>query len=330
MKNARPSATIDARSIFRVGFTVLVLILLVKYLLENREQFADIFGQLSLGAFIGMFFAQAANDLVYGTGFRSVVRAQKVDVGLIAAWRIFVVSRFLGTFVPHSGLIYRGIALKKEAGLQLKDYVHTAVAFSWYTLVASLALSLLVLVIGGTEFKLLGVDSRWCVSLVLIAAIFIPVAGNNFLQGIGRIHPRARPLVEKVQKASSAILELFTFPRLIGVFSALTVVSFVLTCITIFFAFQSGGQQVGLFGLALVFVAFRVSVVANFTPGNIGILELVMAYVASAQGFSASVGVFAMLAIRSVGFVALVSLTLLLGGAKALRGFDFAQEAPSS
>ena len=125
-------------------------------------------------------------------------------------------------------------------------------------------------------------------------------------------------VVSTFKTASSAIIHLMSNRGLMFWFMVISVGSLVVTTAMLYLAFLSGGQKVGAYGLVLLFVAFRLNGITNFTPGNIGLLELILGYIAVAQGIDHSVGVFAVLTVRVVGFASMIFMTVVLGGTDAM------------
>ena len=317
-----------SKTILRTALSVLVLVLLARYIQVHRGQFVEILAKVSWKIFLAMFVVQMVEGLAHGFRFYVLVHEQGAKIGVLSCLRIFAVSRFLGTFIPHSGLIYRGVALKEEANFQVRDYVGTAIAFSWFSLAMSLVISLSVILIASTNpILIVGLDSRILLGGLLAGCLLGPLACQRGLDALRVKNTRVAGLVKRLQTASRAIFDLIFRPRLLLQFFALSTLSFALVGLALFLAFRNGGHHVGLVGLALLFAGFNISTIVNLTPGNIGLLELILGYIGTTQGFHPSVGVFAMLIVRVVGFFAMLATTILLGGTDAIKHWKPQTEA---
>jgi uncharacterized membrane protein YbhN (UPF0104 family) len=320
MNEKKKPAKRNWKMIVRAVVGAILMVLLVRYVIDNKQQFGEIFSNLSAPIFVLMLLALLANDIVYGCGFYAIIHAQGAKLRLIDGLRILSISRFLGTFIPHSGFVYRGIALKEEADFEVKKYMHAAIAFSWFSLIASSAIALVILIVGQRKVMLSGVDSRVALGLLIFAGVAVPLVSHIVLHSWQQ-HDESfvGKLIGKLQRASQAIVDLLFHPVLVLQFLVLAASGLVLTCMAFYMAFKSGGHAVDICGLVLLFVAHRVGLISNFTPGNIGLLEFALGYIAAAQGFHHSVGVFAMLTVRAVGFLSICASTMIFGGSGTIQ-----------
>ena len=127
---------------------------IVSFFYENPEKIKQlaVLDWSDLVLIAGLFVSL---HIIFGYRFYIVLQqcSGKV-VEYFASTRIVVLGRFLSTFAPQSGNIYRGVMLKEKFGVSYTRYISSAIAFNWLDSCMNLMVALLLTLVLQPDLKL--------------------------------------------------------------------------------------------------------------------------------------------------------------------------------
>lgn len=298
------------RRVLRLVLLAAVLILLGGYLVRHRAEVVASLSNLTWGVFLLLCGLEVVNSLLSGYRLYLVAREHGERVDLAGAVRLFLVGRFLNTFLPQSGNLYRGLRFKSRFGVGYARYVGVLAGFTWLSVVTTVALALVVLALPGPAPP--GADPREAVAWLLGLLLGVPVAAVAATR-IATRHRRLGPLAERARGLLDGLRESLARPRLLIPFLATSLVSFGISVAYFGATFHSLGLAPGPASVAVLVTLVRVGSLVNLTPGNLGVLEAASGALVDWLGFSAADGVLVVAVGRAVGLVVVIGLALVAG-----------------
>lgn len=254
-------------------------------------------------------------QFIYAWRFRIVL--QKCSEKALPFWpwfKIAILGRFLTTFAPQAGNIYRSVVLKKHYGISYTRYISSFFSFTWMDTCLHLIFALVLVAITQPGLQIGGV-SAMVVLVVLAAGISgIPIIIEVCLRKVSFrnkrlswLHGRlaemlavsVRGLADKKYMCTIVLSGIVAFANTIGM------------CYVCFFSF---GHKVDLAPLALLYVVLRLSTHIVITPGNVCVREIAYGVISEQVNIGMAQGVMASMIMRIVDTLILIVFGVTLGG----------------
>ncbi|HUP48267.1 MAG TPA: lysylphosphatidylglycerol synthase domain-containing protein [Thermoanaerobaculia bacterium] len=297
----------------------LIILLLTLYLLRHRHDVVESLSHLTWRTLLLLCGLELVNSLLHAHRLYLVAREQGPPMDMIGAIRVFIVGRFLNTFIPQGGTVYRGVRLKSLFALGYTQYLRAMAGFTWLSLVVTLALSVAVLSIAPPAPS--NVDPFPAVAWLLALLLATPVAAAVIVRFAGWLIPLGY-FTRRAEELLDGLRVTLARPRLLAPFLVSSVVSFVLWVAFFSVALHSFGLAVHFGPVAVLVVLVRIGSLVTVTPGNVGVLEVASGALVDWLGFSAADGVLVVALARAVAMVVVVALSATLSGRELLESLQ--------
>lgn len=240
-------------------------------------------------------------------------------------FRILIVARFLGKWVPEAGTVYRGVRLKTEYGFAYTKYASSFTSSGWLSVILDLMLALGLTVLLEPGLRIGSWIAGRAIGAVLVVVVGGPIALHLLLLRIqlprGALSRAHGVLSEVVSKTVEGIQDL----QFVGRVSLLGALAFVTTALKFHFLLQAFGISTTVPVVALFVCLLNLSGLLNLTPGNLGVQELAYGFLGSAVGIGAAQGILASGASRAMSYAVHSALAAVFGGVALLKPKEPAQ-----
>jgi hypothetical protein len=254
--------------------------------------------------------------------YRYLVILEKNSGEKISYWpwfKIYILGRFLNTFFPQTGNLYRGVLLKRDHGVTYTRYISSYAAFAWMDSFMTICVAIVIVALFDPGLYLGEVSAIG----VLGGLAVIIAAGPPAALGISRIIEarldRQLWLYAKISEVIKVMVQSIADPMFVFKVFSTGLVLFA-GVVAIFFIFLHSLQAyISLPGLALFCALNLLSTYINITPGNLGVQELSYGILSEVLGIGMETGILFSAIIRVFGSAVVFSLALPLGGVSLLR-----------
>ena len=252
------------------------------------------FRRLDLGFLIAFCSVVVFDRILMAYKWNLLVRAQGILLSLWQATRLYYVGHLLGTFTPGAigADAYRVAALtpfKKTPAVVSTVVLERVVGVAVIGVFAAATLPFSASYLGAHSTAV--VVSVIAGSIVLVGGLLASLR-PSIVEGIGRRAPyvtRSR-ITKKLVEVYRAYADNRSRPRLLAVFTVLTIVELILTIVMNYLAAHALGINVPFLYLVCVMPLLYILVRLPISFQGIGVHEGLLAYFLSAGGFSASDG----------------------------------------
>ncbi len=198
--------------------------------------------------------------------------------------KIFALSSLMNNVIPHGGTAYRAKFLKEYAVISYTQFIGLAYLFAFIGLVFLLTLvSIIFLLNFGSNYFLL---ITLVFILIIVMAILLMRNVSKFSFGYSRLDFYWQKL-EIVWNLLAQILKGGNLLHLIGLFFLSATIDFLVffsTC----YAFNVHDNTLGVLA---IYIALSLAWLIRFTPGNIGVQELLLGVSSKLIGSGFVIGV---------------------------------------
>jgi hypothetical protein len=263
--------------------------------------------------FVSLFFLHC---------YRYLVVLEKNSGENIPYWpwfKIYTLGRFLNTFFPQTGNLYRGVLLKRDHGVTYTRYISSYAAYAWMDSFMTTCVTIVIVAIFDPglyfgEVRAIGA----LVGLALIIAAGPPVALGIFRIVEARLN-RQLWLYAKISEVIKVMVQSIADPMFVFKVFYTGLVLFA-GLVAIFFLFLHSLQAyISFSGLALFCALNLLSTYIHITPANLGVQELSYGILSEVLGIGMETGILFSAIFRVFGSAVVLSLALPLGGVSLLR-----------
>ena len=305
------------------GVVLALLVAMVVHISRTQEELAYV-QRLSVQILVVTCLLQFVSQLFLNASLLLPLQTSVKDLGF---WELYLVRTgglVVGSIVPVAGGLAVRLAYLKTRGLTYLD-------FTWATLLSNvLALGAAALVAVGATGVLWVMAGRppapvLGVSAGVLGISLAAVAAFELLPRLTR-HPKL-----KKWRWMSGMNSLRTSPRMAAWVFGVSLVRHCLNFVTFGSLSQSLSQApTGFLTGGLVYALTSPVRMINFTPGNLGVTEWVVALVGKVLAFDLTTGLIAALAFRGIALVAQAIGALLGSAYLAVRKRPDSQNTSSS
>ncbi len=295
------------------GVIVVTTLGLVVWVILRDRPALDTFANLDPTDLIVILVLQVLYLLPESQRQKIVIESSSdVSIASVRWFKIFAVGRFLNTFVPQSGNVYRALKLKREFGIAIADFGGGMAAFVIMSVTTSLAVAAPFLAVQSPSQTIFGLPAP----LVLILAAGV-VAGAPFAirRLVRPLQDRESPagIIDAARRVATAALTALQDVRLILRFIAVWFVTIIIVVTLYRAVFGVIDWNLGIGEAIAIYALLQASSFIVLTPGNLGIQELGLAALAALFGIPAAVGALAAALIRATGWIALALPAVAFG-----------------
>jgi len=222
---------------------------------------------------------------------------------------LFVHGRFLNTFVPQLGNVYRSIALKQQFSISYTRYITTLIAVGWISTTINICLAWLLIVCLDPALQLGAIKASW-----LIASIAGGIAFGPFLvrKAVLVLIPNTQnkwmvKINEMLEVTTTIVADKVWFSKVIS----LSLLVFVFACVNIKLCFSMVLSDPLLGETALFYTLLQLSNIVKLTPGNLGPQEIAFGLLGAQSTVGMSQGILAS-AIFRAGAIIVICISAFL------------------
>ena len=307
------------KKIIQWGLAVCCLAYIVWFFLKNAEEITLVFNLHPL-TIIGLVCLIVLSHIGYSYRFRIVLEKCSGRSTPFWSWfKIVMLGRFLSTFTPQAGNIYRSVCLKKNYQVSYTQYASSFFSFAWMDTCLNLFYSVLIVLTMKSELhignvKILNILVPLTVAITIIPILLVSVFKlfqfrNRYLSWLhAKLSEMLRISVsnlgDKVYMLKIVLTGIIAFINSIAIF---------------YVCFQSLDMPVSLPAMALFYVLLKLSTQIIITPGNLGIRELAYGILSEQMHLGMAQGIVISTIIRILGASVTITLGTIFGGIGLLR-----------
>lgn len=307
------------KKLFRFAVVILCGLYLLRFFYTNKDSLEIAFS-LKLTSILSLLALILLYCLLNSYRFQLVLEKCSTKKLPFFPWfRIFILGRFLNTFFPQVGNIYRSIRVKKDYNISYTGYISAFTSFAWMDTCINLTIAAFVVLFLSPNLKIGRFPASKTILLLVAVVAGAPVLTEIFLRRINFHNKHLAWTKSKLSEVLTiSVQNLKDGPYLIKVLlSALLV--FVCAAAIFHICFLSFDTPLSLPTLALFYVLFKLSTYVNLTPGNLGIQELAYGLLSQQLGTGMAQGVLISMIIRIMGTCVVIAFGLAFGGLELLR-----------
>lgn len=299
----------------RWGLSVALVGYIVWFLTERPEELSRLRGLETLDV-VAITVLHMVYFSIHAYRLRYVIkRCSRRSVPYWQWFRIFMLGGFLNKVIPQAGNIYRGIRLKEEHRVSYSDFTAAFVLFTWFDVWLNVGVAVIGVALLAPYLTLLGVPAIWVLPAVALAVLAAPFLVRAAIAAMsGRIRT-----AEGIGEKMDAVLAPCRDWRFSLIVVALGVVVFLPMCARIFVVFAALGHDLSVPTVVLFYALLKLSQVVSITPGNLGVQELALGWVAHETGIGMAEGILASALLRVLAYLLLVTFGLASGGWQLVR-----------
>jgi len=215
---------------------------------------------------------------------------QLESFNFIRWFMVYVYGRFLNKIVFQSGNIYRAVLLKSSNKLPYEKYVASLVTFSWMDLIISLLTSVIALLIISDSIIMI---NHFTLSSIILTALFFVILVPFFIRYLYKKFKVFDFIPKMVRESSEYIIKAFEEIQIKLLIKNILYgfIAFLIISIIFYFAFSILNVYPGLIKIIIYTSLTKLIMAYQFIPGNIGIQELSLGYLAELTGIGMAVGI---------------------------------------
>lgn len=298
---------------------IICLVLIVRFVVNDKQEWAEVLSlkPLMLVAVAGMMLVSLG---IYTWHFGIVM--EKCSGRSIDFWTWFnvtVQARFLSTFVPQAGNVYRALVLKKNYGVTYTRYISGCFSFAWLDTCVNFAFAAMIILFFDRELRIGGMRSLDVVLGLLGLVVLTPVLSVWLLGKYEFSQKKLAWAHEKLAKMLGVSVRSLTDRAYVLKFLVTAVLSFAGSAITSYLCFASLDVQINLPQLAMFYIVLKLSNHIIITPGNLAVRELAYGFLCEYLQIGMAQGIMMSVIMRLMGTGTIILFGMFLGGAALLR-----------
>lgn len=254
--------------------------------------------------------------------YRFKIVLEKCSGGSIPFWpwfKMVMLGRFLSTFAPQAGNIYRGVCLKKNYQVSYTRYASSFFSFTWMDTCINMIYTVAIVLVVKPDLRianfkaldfLVPLTTAIAVTPILLVFVFRLIKFRS--RFLSWLHAK---LSEMLTVSVSNLRDGVYMLKLV-----LTgIIAFINSIAMFYLCFLSLDMPASLPTLALFYVILRLSNHVIITPGNLGIRELAYGILSEQMYIGQAEGILISAIIRVLSICVIISLGTLFGGIDLLR-----------
>ncbi len=297
--------------IFKWMLLLLVVASTIILIYRNRNDFHFIL-KIDYNYIIIILFLSFINLSLGSLRYFLIIRTLSNHVDFWSCYKAFIIGRFLNKIIPRSGVIYRALYFKKKNKISYKKLISGFIAFMFldimiYMLIGSIVIGIYdhSLSIGGTNLLFL---------FILLFFLNISIAYITYLVNKHLHFSVKNALMKKfffhlknivnnfINLCKNKKILMFNFSIILSIF--LVNIGLIHLC------FRSVHIYAKISLLSVFVVLSQLSTVITLTPGNLGVRELLYAFLANSMGIGSAEGLSVSIILRISGFIIIGTLSL--------------------
>lgn len=289
-------------------FTIIVLILMVVYLYENRDVFASL-KNLEIKYIVYIVLSQVGTVAVGAFLNQRIIKTLDKSILYKDAFNLQYANNFLNKIISEGGAVFRGYFLKEIYKLPYTKYISTIagsyiLSFLSYSIVGLISLGYIFIVRGKINYWIL----TFFIGLLIGTVVLILVNPCFKNKKNYRVLKWANSILDgwKIIKRDKNELLIFT---------GLIILMLVLHVPQAVFVYKGLGENMGVFESLYMSSVGIITTFINITPNSIGIKEGIYMFSSDVIGLNSDIILLGALITRAVSLIS----SFVLGGISYLK-----------
>ena len=307
------------KKLIRWGLAACCLGYIIWFFVKNRTDLKLVF-ELDPVTLVGLVCFCTVGHLIYSWRFKFVLKkCSGRSVPFLSWFKIVVLGRFLGLFVPQAGNIYRSISLKKNFAVSYTQYASSLFSFGWLDTCFNLIYAIIVVLAVKPDLRIGPFGALVWLVVITIAVIVVPIVFELAFKLLKFKNRHLSWVHSKLAEMLSVSVAAVRDPVYLSKLVVTGIVAFVNALAIFYLCFRSLGISVHLPSLALFYIVSKLSTQIIVTPGNLGIRELAYGILSDQMGIGMAQGMVVSVIIRILSTSIIIVLGGLFGGIDLLR-----------
>lgn len=290
---------------------IVIFGLLLFYVYRHREEFAFILS-LHWLYFFPVVVLNAAGLVLTGFRYYLVLSSVAPAISFFTVFKYFILGGFINKFIPHGGGVFRLVMFKKNSNIGYRDGISVLISFGWLNALVSLLAGVFIIGIYNPQASFQKVPVLlFLLGLVLVQLLLLPFF-NLWVKKFQRSSSGSAPIdgpepptgfrsimvmgMDIIQRVSGLLKN-----KIIQLKSTMIILVNVGVSIgVIYLLFLGMGKTIDLTLATVLAVTLRLSSVIELTPGNLGIREFFLGFLASGMGQGMAQGMTISLVLRLI------------------------------
>ena len=307
------------RLVLRWSAAIVLCGLALALLTRNRDELDRLF-RLDPQRFVLLLGVHLLYLAIYSQRFLVILRKNGLKTLKPLAWfRIFAIGRFLNKFAAQAGNVYRAVCLKREYGFSYTAYTGSFAASFWLETVFALVIGLAVILLTDPGLAMGSYPAPILLGLLLLALLAGPLCAGFLIRMFRPDSGWLQRIHQRLTQVLGSIGETVRDPGVLFKTCLLGGAAFLVAAWQIDTAFQVVGADLSFSRIIIYTIVLKLSLAVNITPGNLGLRELVYAWLGTILDVGPEVGILASAIIRAATYLLSSVLGIVLGGWPLLR-----------
>ena len=292
---------------------------IIWFFAKNTEQLKLVF-RLPPLMLVTMAFLIVLSHLVYSYRFNIILqKCSGYSVPLWPWFKMVLLGRFLSTFAPQAGNIYRSVCLKKNYQIPYTRYASSFFSFAWMDTCLNMIYAVAVILAVKPDLRLAGFKALNLL-VILIALIAVTPILFVVLFRITEFHnKRLAWLHSKLAEMLTVSVNSLGDGAYMLKMVITGIIAFINSIVILYICFVSLNISIILPSLALFYVVLKLSTQILITPGNLGVREIAYGILSEQMGIGMAQGIIVSAVIRILGSCVVIVLGTVFGGIDLLR-----------
>lgn len=291
-----------------------VIAYIAYYFYINRDDFNIVF-DIDPGVIICIVLLHLVYFVIHAFRFKIVI--EKCSGASISYWhwfRVTMVGGFLNKIVPQSGNVYRGLQLKKIYNVSYTQFATGFLFFIWTDTFINISIASILIIALGFQMTIIGLSAGGLLPSLALFLLLAPILFNVIIKKrwiLSKYFTQFYGKISELIKTTNIIIKDYKFNIK---FILLGMLVFIPMCTRIYITFILLDIHLSLSILILFYTLIKISQLVNITPGNLGIQELALGYIAEQGGVGMDAGIVAAVILRMLAYIVQMSCGVVFGG----------------
>ena len=292
---------------------------IIWFFFKNTEELKIVSG-LPVMPVVGMASLAVLSHIVYSWRFAIILKkCSGRSIAFITLFRIVVLGRFLSTFAPQAGTVYRSVCLKKNYGISYTSYAGSLFSITWLDTCLNLIFAGIIILAIEPKLQIANLPILYLLAITLVLILAVPLILEAIFRSIKFRNQKIAWVHSKLSELLTVSVQSLKDGKYMAKIILTGLVGFINTLVIFHFCFFSLNIQFDLPDLALFYVILKLSNHLIITPGNMGVRELAYGILSEQIHIGMAKGILISVILRIIGTLVIIALGASLGGFDLLR-----------
>ena len=292
---------------------------IVWFFIKNSEELKVVL-DLPIFAVVGMGILGVLTHVIYSWRFKIILKkCSGCSIAFVPWFKMVVLGRFLSTFAPQAGNVYRSICLKKNYGVSYTRYAGSLFSITWLDTCLNLIFAGVIILAIKPKLQIANMPVLYLLAATLISIIAVPFVLEAVFRVIKFRNQRIAWIHSKLSELLTVSVQSLGDGKYIAMIVVTGLIGFINTLAIFYLCFFSLDIRFALPDLALFYVVLKLSNHIIITPGNMGVRELAYGILSEQIDIGMGKGILISVILRIIGTVVIIILGSIFGGFDLLR-----------